>query len=265
MYLKYNKDNLKIVTGHQTLDTPFADSDDIRITQNTFEAISSEYKLNDFNYQLGYISRWQGHDSDHGYYFKSLADNSDGAIYGAVSYSKENTTAEVWGYSIDNFANIIYGTAEHVLNYSRNLELTGRIQLENESELGNSEIDAIMYGFALDAKMKETTISVAYNKADIGKTYFDGFGGGAAFTNASEATLSTLEKQDINAYKIGIEQENLFNKKLTTSYAFHMYDGKDDLIENDFIITYTVDNNIEIDGYLALINVAPENQSDVNS
>jgi hypothetical protein len=55
-YINYSIENFNVRAGRQLIDTPFADSDDIRMTPHTFETIFSTYKINDLLLQGGYLS-----------------------------------------------------------------------------------------------------------------------------------------------------------------------------------------------------------------
>ncbi|QOP40583.1 hypothetical protein [Sulfurimonas marina] len=61
---KYNYFNLRF--GRQVLDTPLADSDDIRMIQNTFEAYVASYIKHGWELQAGHIESWHGIDLENG-------------------------------------------------------------------------------------------------------------------------------------------------------------------------------------------------------
>ena len=63
-YINYKYKALNLRAGRQRLDTPLADSDDIRMIPNSFEAYVASYSYNGFKAMAGHINSWQGVDVD---------------------------------------------------------------------------------------------------------------------------------------------------------------------------------------------------------
>ncbi|MFT5660572.1 MAG: hypothetical protein ACI9TV_001214, partial [Sulfurimonas sp.] len=74
-YINYAMNGFNIRLGRQMIDTPLADTDDIRMIPNTFEAYMITYGLDGFTFTLGNVQKWQGADAGLGY----------------ISQAKENT------------------------------------------------------------------------------------------------------------------------------------------------------------------------------
>ena len=62
-YINYKNGGVNLRAGRQLIDTPLADSDDMRIIANTFEAYTASYELPKFSFMAGKIIKWQGHDA----------------------------------------------------------------------------------------------------------------------------------------------------------------------------------------------------------
>ena len=57
LYINYKNSGLNIRVGRQIINTPLADSDDIRMVPNTFEAYIATYELNNFTFTTGNLQR----------------------------------------------------------------------------------------------------------------------------------------------------------------------------------------------------------------
>ena len=57
-YMNYQYDSFNLRVGRQLIDTPYADSDDIRMTPNTFEGIVASYGMGDFTVIGAYFTMW---------------------------------------------------------------------------------------------------------------------------------------------------------------------------------------------------------------
>ena len=62
-YINYDYLGLNLRAGRQVIDTPLADSDSIRIIQNSFEAYIATYKKNEITFMAGKLVNWQGYDA----------------------------------------------------------------------------------------------------------------------------------------------------------------------------------------------------------
>ena len=62
-YINYKYREFNVRFGRQTIDTPLADSDDIRMIPNSFEAYVVSYEMESFSLMVGCLNRWQGYDA----------------------------------------------------------------------------------------------------------------------------------------------------------------------------------------------------------
>jgi imipenem/basic amino acid-specific outer membrane pore len=210
-YLDYTMDNFNLRVGRQQIDTPFADTDDIRMHPNTFEAAIATYSAIEGTTLVGgYVTRWAGYDSEGTVSkdkFKKLGgDESNGvAVVGIVNESVENLALQGWYYNIDEVSDAIYADATYAIPFSENigLELSG--QYGHFSEEKASGMDGSVYGIGAAFNISALTLGAAYNKAsnDNGKSVSNGFGGGPYMTSMEEWTIDGMN--DVKAYQLSAE------------------------------------------------------------
>jgi len=210
-YLDYTMDDLNLRVGRQQIDTPFADTDDIRMHPNTFEAAIATYSgIKGTTLIGGYVTRWAGYDSEGSVSkdkFKKLGgDESNGvAVVGIINDSVENLTLQGWYYNIDEVSDAIYTDATYTIPFSETmgLELSG--QYGHFSEKKGSGMDGSVYGVGAGLNVGALTLGAAYNKAlnDDGKSVSNGFGGGPYMTSMEEWTIDGAN--DVKAYQFNAE------------------------------------------------------------
>ncbi|MCK4737772.1 MAG: OprD family outer membrane porin, partial [Sulfurimonas sp.] len=86
--INYKYQDLNLRVGRQMIDTPLADSDDIRMIANTFEAYIATYNLDGFELMAGNLQKWQGVDAG----LDNEWDNKtgeDGTWFGGISYADD--------------------------------------------------------------------------------------------------------------------------------------------------------------------------------
>lgn len=207
-YVEYDANDLTVRVGRQLLDTPFADTDDIRMHPNTFEAAIATYSGIDKTTLVGgYVTRWAGYDSgDDKATFKKLDPKGDGAvILGAVNESIENLAIQGWYYGVDNVADMGYVDATYTIPFSETIGLKLSAQYGHFNEKNKSTVDGNVYGIAGVFNVGPLTVGAAYNASnnDNGKTTPIGFGGGAYMTSMEEWTIEAMS--DVKAYQLNAE------------------------------------------------------------
>ncbi|MDD3597023.1 OprD family outer membrane porin [Sulfuricurvum sp.] len=213
-YIDYTADNVTFRIGRQQLDTPFADTDDIRMNPNTFEAAVVTYSGIDATTLVGgYVTRWAGYDSgDDKSTFKRLGgEESDGTIIlGIQNESIENLAVQGWYYGVDKLADLYYADAAYTIAFSENagLELAAqyaRFSEDNDASGTPTDIDGSVYGIGASLNIGAMTLGAAYNRGsnDDGKAPPIGFGGGPYMTSMEEWTIEGME--DVKAYQLSAE------------------------------------------------------------
>jgi hypothetical protein len=215
-YLDYTINDLNVRVGRQRLDTPFADTDDIRMLPNTYEAAIATYSAIEGTTLVGgYVTRWAGYDSgDYKSTFKKVdADlgagfdgESDGIIVlGAVNESIENLAVQAWYYGADRVANISYMDAAYVIPFSEEMGLEISAQYAHFREKNNTGFNGSVYGVGAAFNIGALTVGAVYNKASNGEGKVPpiGFGGGPYMTSMEEWTIQDME--DAKAYQLNAE------------------------------------------------------------
>ena len=205
-YIDYSGNDFSLRVGRQLIDTPLANTDDIRMHSNTYEAVMATYNgIDKTTLSGGYIKRWAGYDSgDDISEFKRLdGGNSHGSsLFGVTNESIENLALQGWYHQIDNMTNVFYGDATYSLaiNEGMGVEFSG--QYGRFNELYASNIDGNVYGTNVNLSIGMVTFGAAYNKAtnDNGKAVSIGFGGGPYYTSMEEMTINGME--DARAYQL---------------------------------------------------------------
>ncbi len=272
-YLDYSYDAFTVRVGRQLIDTPYADSDDIRMTPNTFEGAVASYGLNDFTFIGAYLTRWQGPDSESEYEFVDLV-GGDGVAMLAATYASDMIEAGAWYYGADKAADVIYADAIATMTLEAGATLSVGLQFADQSEKSRSGYDATLYGAMAEVGHMGLTLGVAYDTLDVAdnKSYFGGFGGGVAFVNMDETTIGTMEiNHDVEAWELIIAYDfsAMGVEGLSVEYDYGMFDGdhqhlgvgeKDhEVTEQDIIISYAPSESWDAD--LIYCHFKDENQN----
>ena len=192
-YINYKYEGLNLRIGRQTLDTPLADSDDIRMIPNTFEAYMATYELSNFIFTAGNLQKWQGVDAGLGYDEDIRLDSNwidtgdNGTWLGGVTYSGA-VDANAWYYDIDNDIDRVkatyldFGTG---YEFSKDLIFHANLQQLNEQDISGSSVEADIYGALVELEAYGFGFNVAYNYSagNAGKSTFSGIGGGTMYTS----------------------------------------------------------------------------------
>jgi len=210
-YIQAHRNNTTFTAGRQQIDTPFADSDDIRMIPNLFEAyVLTNNDVEDTTFIVAHIKKWAGVDAPTQDRFEDLYAAGDGTTMLATVYSGiKNSEISAWYYNIDELTDVFYieGITEFSLN--ENLMLALSAQYANFSEDGTTGVDGNVYGLSADLGIKSVGVNlvVAYNGSsnDTGKSVVNGFGGGPYMTSMDEMTVDGLN--DAKAYMVGIGKE----------------------------------------------------------
>jgi len=211
-YLNYKYNTLNLRAGRQILNTPLADSDDIRIISNTFEAYILSYEHKGFSFLAGNIQSWQGFDA--GLETPWQRTGIDGTNLIGLSYS-DTWESNAWVYNITGKTNVIYLDGGISYRHSNTLQLHTMVQFLDEQELSNSGVTATVYGGLFEAVFHAIGCNLAYNKAVVAnnKSSFSGTGGGTLFTSMDTMILDNIAvNEDAEALTYGLTYEiNNFN------------------------------------------------------
>jgi len=274
-YLEYINNGFTIRGGRQLIDTPLADSDDIRIVNNTFEAYTAMYEVDDITLMAGYLDRWQGTDAgldNDEAWIDSGAD--DGTYFAGADYSGELFHVSAWYYDIagefgDQTGNkSVYIDATLHATKGDDLTLDISAQYLNQKEEDNSDIEADLYGTMLEVGISDLALMAAYNKrdADDDKTSFAGFGGGTLFTNMDNMITDAIIGGDVDVYVLGTSYTI---DDVTIGYAYSRFKSdaintgiftrtKEDIVEHNIGAEYTASDNLT---FFAIVTIDDDKEN----
>ena len=205
--------NTEIKLGRQTLDTPHADSDDIRMMPNYFEAYTiSNTNITDLTLTAGFISRMAGWEnavdskkfvnvgkSIAVYADNILAEQSDGIAYAAASYDGiKDLSLSLWVYNYLDIASVVYAEAGYIIALTKETSLNFGLQYDGSDETGAAllgEQDAKTYGLSMELSSEAlgTHILAAYNWDNSNNGAMGlSMGGGPFFTSMEDQTLDAI-------------------------------------------------------------------------
>jgi len=272
-YIDYAMNDFSLRIGRQLLDTPLADTDDIRMHPNTFEAAIATYKgFGGSTLVGGVVKRFAGYDSGNDISkFKKLdgIDSHGAAVAGIVNESIENLALQGWYYGIDNIANVLYADATYAMELSETSGIEVAAQYGHFNELQNSTIDGSVYGAGVNYNIGMLTVGAAYNRVSSGsgKAIVNGFGGGPYFTSMEEMTIDGLE--DAKAYQFNAELDlsdaGIEGARLAALYG--KFKGKTGgldakVSEFDVVLAYDINKNVCADMSYATIDDKNKNTGD---
>ena len=241
-YINYANNGFNLRIGRQVIDTPLADSDDIRMILNTFEAYVATYEVSSFSFMAGNLQRWQGVDAglDDGW----VDAGEKGTWFGGMTYS-DTVEFNAWYYNIADHLNAIYADIGISYDMSKNMSISLAAQYLDESELKNSGEAAAIYGASAELAAYDFAFSFGYNSSSKvdGKTSFSGFGGGTLYTNMDTMILDEItQDRDATATVIGISYGT---DAFSLSYANGAFVGdadgtgaKANIVEQDVVLEY---------------------------
>ena len=202
---KWGKTEIKL--GRQSLDTPHADSDDIRMIPNYFEVYRvTNTDVDDLTLSAGFIHKMAGWEngvdsSEFVHVGETLGvdQNMDGIYYASASYEGiKDLSLSLWYYNYHDIANVMYAEAGYSYALSKHIALILGLQYDGSQETGAALLgkqDAQTYGISLETNFTDigVTVLAAYNQ-DNGESGATGLslGGGPFFTSMEDQTLDAL-------------------------------------------------------------------------
>ncbi len=240
--------------GRFSLETPYADSDDIRMIPNNFQGVLfTNTSLPGATFHAIHLDKWSGVDSDTPEKFTALSGGGGVNAIGVVYDGVEGLSLQAWHYDASNFARLTYAEA---LYESGRYQFGVQLGWQSDRTADKSGPDATINGLMVGASIGDFTFSAAHNKVFGAAT--DGFGGGPWFTSADDHTIADVENQEAITFNV----EYAANDRLSF-YArnTHLHHGED---ETDYSVSYAVNKNITAslayhdmhsDGHIALFRL----------
>ena len=255
-YISYSIDKLLVKFGRQFLDTPLADSDDIRMVANSFDAYTLFYEDDNFNIMLGHLKKWQGTDA--GLDDDWVKTGKDGTHFIGATFKNDLLAIQGWYYNFDgsdeNANNSLYIDATTNYEINKAISIDFSMQYLNQTELKNSGISSNIFGIMAESDIDNIGLSLAYNKATkkSDKHSFSGYGGGTLFTNMDTMILDEItQDRDVDAIVASVSYSFDFVDIL---YSYGNFSGsanstnqKEDKTEQDLVVEYSYNDNLDIE------------------
>lgn len=211
-YLSYLYKDVEIKGGRISLQTPHADGDDTRMVPNFFEGVKLIYSFASWQFEGGYITKMAGWGNggkpqNFRAFDEVLGTNADvdGFWYVGVAYEKEAYQAQVWGYAIQNVANVLYTEARATTRIG-NIDVHIALQLDIARGTGAKAMGYIHTqtgGALVELGYDNLTLSAAWNR-EFGKSAaMSSFGGGPYCTSMEELSIDTVGSKSARSYTFG--------------------------------------------------------------
>ena len=261
-YLQARFLETKLIVGRQILDTPFADSDDIGMVPNSFEAYTLiNTSLADSTITYSHLRRMAGVDAE--VIDRFLRINGDAGVH-LLGYSYEgleDISVSAWFYALPHFGDLYYVEGSYEGRASDfSYTLLAQVALQDFKEGKSAKI----WGVCGDFRYASLPLSLhlAYDTSR-GAAAINGFGGGPFFANDEHMTLADVGADgDILVY--GVEwdaSESLFAGLGFGLYGASLHDGQEksgdefDIVASygyhdrlDFELIYSTIDTREISG-----------------
>ena len=270
-FINYKYQNFNLRAGRQSIDTPLADCDDIRMVPNSFEAYIASYEQNQFSFMAGLLTRWQGVDTGLDVDKHWQKTGKDGTYFGGLSFASDSLDLSVWYYDIsagESANKTLY--ADIFTNYTVDEDISLHVggQYLNQTESDSSGIKANIYGVIGELVVYDIGFNLAYNRSQkqTAKNSFSGFGGGTLFTNMDNMIINSITAdRDVDAIVAGLSY-NVGDFNLLYSYGD--FDGGTDsssqiehIIEQDVVIEYSPNDDFTIASVYAINDDKKNTQS----
>jgi len=245
-YIKAELSNTTFKIGRQEIDTPYADTDDIGMIPNTFEAVTlSNSSLKDTTISAFYLKKMSGVDSERPQKFDSIGD-----VYSVgVSYEGfEDIALSAWYYDAGDLAKMSYIEAGYEKKFA-DLNFDFDFQYSNQDFDHAGEVD--IYGASFGVGRGGVTLSVAYDKANSsnGQAADNFFGGGPFFINCEHDTMAEVGSNG-KALRIGMEfdvgEHGVSGLGVGISYLDAKGD-ESDINEIDFVASFQASDDLTFD------------------
>lgn len=272
--IAYNNELVQVKGGRVRIDTPYADSDDIRMAPNTFEGVWSHFDFTDeWKAQAMYLTRWAGFDSGEDQNeFKKFFENpksgemSNGLLGVSLSYVINDVNdISIWYYHVDKMSDIAYAEAAGDIVFSEDLHMEYGLQGSVMLESDNSGVDGEVVGAMALLHYGMVYGGAAFNYAfvDDGNYIVNGFGGGPYYTSLDESTIGFVSEavpgEDVLSYRlgIGIDFSSWGPQGLLMEYVYGDLESKESAAfsEQDIIVSYEITDKLCLEGTFAHFDI----------
>jgi len=263
----------EIKLGRQTLDTPHADSDDLRMMPNFFTAYTIiNNDIEDLTLMAGQIDKMAGEGN--GINTPEFVDVGEtlgtqkiqGVYYASAAYEGfKDVSLSLWYYHYSDIAEVLYTEVGYQYSVSKEAIFTLGLQYDYSHGTGMELLgqqDSHTYGISIQGQFDTLGLSIlaAYNQ-DNGATGATGLslGGGPFFTSMEDQTLDAVGRSGF-AWILGAnyDLEKLGIKNLTVGLAHGHFEADDSSFyhsdETDALLEYSWSETFFITAAFASVN-----------
>ncbi len=258
--------------GRQLIDTPHADSDDIRMMPNYFMAYTlTNTDIEALTLTAGKIGRMAGWENG-GDASKFLnigrafgaAEETDGIYFASALYSGwDESVLQAWLYRISDIANLLYLEAARELYTEKSHTVIG-IQYEKAAGSGREllgTIDSSTWGVTAQMRLLQSGLlfTAAFNRASGAGGAFGSLGGGPFFTSLEDQTLDaigTAGRAWIAGVSYDFSQFGIEGLEAGTAYGSFRADDSSvyNTAETDLTLTYELSDALSLTAACAFVN-----------
>ena len=251
--LAYKDESIQAQIGRIRQETPYANSDDIRMSPNSFEGASVLLKLSpSWKMDVYVLTRWAGTDSESVDMFNAFVDGGYGLSGGALTYTlDEENELSLWYYNVDKESDIIYMEMTGDVRFNPTFHMEWGVQGAHIMERSDSNVNGDVLGAMMIADLGYfyTGLSVNYVFEENNNTITDGFGGGPYYTSLDEQTIGAISAltpgEDLFVYRIAmgvdLSKWGVSGINLEAVHGhFIVQNSTVDAKENDLVLTYQI-------------------------
>lgn len=251
-YVNYAFSKGSIRIGRQTLDTPFINTDEIRMHPNTFRALWLNMGLsNNLVLDAGFVTQMAGFDSG-GSQDKFKNASNDGVSVLGLSYKmKAHHTFQGWYYDFnDQYSQAYLDAAYENGNFSAGL------QYSKYDEVKNSNINGSVWGVTASYALADFTFALAINESSngAGESSSLGLGGGNYFASMDEMTIGDLTNASAQVVSVKYEATENFSASLAVGQFEDGNKTTIDTSETDFALAYSVNDKLDVEFVYAVVD-----------
>jgi len=239
--------------GRQEIDTPFADTDDVGMIPNTFEAgVLINKDIPDTTIVLAQVQKWAGVDAPKPEEFTKMYNDDSVKTLGLTYEGISDLVLSGWYYDLKSkndgdlddisYVEAIYGSKIDTISYE--------VGLQYAKQSHKNTKDTKISGVSLSVGFEDigVTIGGAYNKSND-NTASNGFGGGPFFTSSEHLTIveagtdgkATVYGLEWDASALGLNGVTIGYSSLNLEA-----DNGVESDEDDFLFSYDIKENLNL-------------------
>lgn len=267
--VRYENEMLQAKAGRIRIETPYADSDDIRMVPNSFEGAWGNLNIGEhWQIQAYALRRWAGVDSgDDPNKFKAFVDGGYGVSGGSLTYNiDDDNDLSLWYYNVAKESDIVYAEGAGHLYFSEQFHMEWGIQGMHIRELSGSGVAGDVAGGMLIADFDTIYVGSAYNHVFTQNNAIisDGFGGGPYYTSLDEQTIGAVSElapgKDLKVFRIalGLDLTALGVNGLNLEFVhghFLVEKSPAEVEESDVMLTYTITDRWYLESIYSNVNM----------